>query len=110
VGPLMERMVNHPELRTRFLPDALPQDFWSATLLAFLAIFCLPRQFQVMAVEADNPRQLRAARWLLPTYLMIFSLFVPAIAAAGLMVIQGTIAPPDAYVLALPGALNQQAL
>jgi len=110
VGGLMERVVNQPELSERFLPDAFPPDFFASTLLAFCAIFCLPRQFQVVAVEADNPGQLRLARWLFPGYLLVFSIFVPAIAVAGLMVLGDTPGSPDTYVLALPGALGQKGL
>src|SRR6202161_759258 len=55
---------------TLFNSDAL-----ISTVLAAAAIFCLPRQFQVGVVECVDTGDLRYARWLLPTYLGLFSVF-----------------------------------
>ena len=40
-----------------------------STVLAAVAIFCLPRQFQVGVVECARTADLKLARWLLPAYL-----------------------------------------
>ena len=48
------------------------------------ANLCLPRQFHVAVVEFRNPRELRMARWLFPTYLAIFAALAMPIALAGL--------------------------
>lgn len=110
-GPvdLFEKIVTQPELRGKFLPGNLPDGFLAQTVLAMIAIFCLPRQFQVAAVEASGPRELQRARWLFPLYLMVFTLFVIPIAAAGMLNLPAGVAP-DNYVLALPAAGNNKAL
>ena len=74
-----------------------------------LAIFCLPRQFQVAAVEASGPRELQRALWLFPLYLLIFTVFVIPIAAAGMLTLPAGVAP-DNYTLALPAASDNLAL
>ena len=56
---------------------------FETTLLAAAAIFCLPRQFQVGVVECASPSDLQQARWLLPTYLGLFSAFAVPIVALG---------------------------
>lgn len=73
--------------------------FITATLLSFSAVLCLPRQFYVGFVELENPRDIRTARWLLPTYLMLTSLMVVPILAVGPLVLQGGFNNPDMYVL-----------
>ncbi|MEO8011062.1 MAG: hybrid sensor histidine kinase/response regulator, partial [Dokdonella sp.] len=79
--------------------DALPSGFFAQTVLAFAAIFCLPRQFQVGVVECENPADLRLARWLFPLYLLIICALVLPIVHAGSRAAIGTGVAPDAYVL-----------
>jgi signal transduction histidine kinase len=67
-----------------------------------LAMFCLPRQFQVGVVECENPNDLRTARWVFPIYLGLISLLVLPIAWAGLATSPGNDVSPDAFVLTLP--------
>lgn len=69
------------------------------TFLAAGAIFLLPRQFHVLAVEArggENP-----SRWGLPLYLLLFSLAVIPITAAGLLLVDGK-ENADLFVLMIP--------
>ncbi len=79
------------------------------TFLSASAVICLPRQFQVTVVENTDERHLATASWLFPLYLLLISLFVLPIAAAGLAE-----SPPDAdtdmFVLTLPMAHGQEAL
>lgn len=80
-------------------PD-LDSRFWAIILVASLAIFCLPRQFHVAFVEGGDPAQVKRARWIFPLYLLLTSLAVLPLVAAG-----GLFAPsvnPDLLVLALP--------
>ncbi len=79
--------------------------FFTQTVLAMAAIICLPRQFHVGVVENTDVKDLRTARWVLPAYLALISVFVLPIAAAGLSRLP--LAAPDTYVLALPMAANQ---
>jgi PAS domain S-box-containing protein len=74
-----------------------------ATLLAAAAIFCLPRQFQIGVVECADSRDLKRARWILPLYLGMFSVFaIPIVALA----VSGAHAVPpagsDTLMLSLP--------
>ena len=83
------------------LREPLPSAFLAQTLLALLAIVCLPRQFHVAVVECQDPADLRPARWLLIGYLALFSALVLPIAMAGQALLPAGIGP-DSYVLALP--------
>ncbi|MNH59929.1 Sensor protein TorS [compost metagenome] len=88
-------------------PD-LDGRFWAIVLVATLAIFCLPRQFHVAFVEGGDPAQVKRARWIFPLYLLLTSLAVLPLVAAG-----GLFAPstnPDLLVLALPLNSGQPAL
>lgn len=80
----------------------LPSGFFAQTLLAFAATFCLTRQFQVGVVECENPDDLRHARWIFPAYLLLVSLFVLPIVAAGTQAARGAALPADVSVLWLP--------
>ncbi|MEO0998940.1 MAG: hypothetical protein AAFX58_15630, partial [Pseudomonadota bacterium] len=82
--------------------DRLPATFLTQTLLASAAIFCLPRQFHVAVVEAQEGADLRAARWQFPLYLLVICLFVVPITVAGLNVLPAGRFAGDTFVLALP--------
>lgn len=75
--------------------------FVTQGLIAFTAIFCLPRQFQVGIVECADASDLRAARWMFPAYLAVISVLVVPIAALGLAR-AGPDVSPDSFVLWLP--------
>jgi PAS domain S-box-containing protein len=81
-----------------------------ATVLAAAAIFCLPRQFQVGVVECADSGDLKRARWILPTFLGIFSVF--AIPVVMLAVNGQHSVPPgsDTLILRLPLAYGAPAL
>ncbi|MBB5752349.1 PAS domain-containing hybrid sensor histidine kinase/response regulator [Prosthecomicrobium pneumaticum] len=79
------------------------------TLLSFCAIVLLPRQFHVTVVENNADSELRRARWLLPSYLVLINLFVVPIALAGLVLLPAGV-DADTYVVALPMAHGAEAL
>jgi len=79
------------------------------TFLSASAIICLPRQFQVTVVENIDERHLATASWLFPLYLFGMTLFIPAIALAGMTFLPET-ANPDLYVLTLPLSVGRQDL
>jgi len=96
--------------RTLF-EHAPPVGVLAQTLLGFLAIICLPRQFQVAVVECGDVRDIRKARWLFSGYLLLFSLMAVPIAAAGVALFGGdSSVPSDTFVLALPLAEGRDAL
>jgi Na+/proline symporter/signal transduction histidine kinase len=97
-----------PDIAAGFAPDPDRYGFgWIAmTVLAMLATFCLPRQFQVMVVENNDERHLDRAGWQFPLYLLAINLFILPIAIGGRLLLPG-ITNPDNLVLALPLAGGQ---
>ncbi|MEJ2400519.1 MAG: PAS domain-containing hybrid sensor histidine kinase/response regulator [Xanthomonadales bacterium] len=93
-----------------FSPWQLPEGFGVHLILAMAAILCLPRQFHVAIVEFRDRRELALARWLFPAYLAVFVVLIMPIALAGLEQFEGQAVHPDTYMLALPLALDQDAL
>jgi Na+/proline symporter/CheY-like chemotaxis protein len=93
-----------------FSPWQLPQGFGIHLILAMAAILCLPRQFHVAIVEFRDRRELALARWLFPAYLAVFAVLIMPIALAGLEQFSGQAVHPDTYMLALPIALDREAL
>lgn len=90
--------------------QGVPGGFVAQTLIAFTAILCLPRQFHVAVVECQDAGDLKPARWLFGGYLVLISVFVLPITLAGSHLLAGTAVSPDAYVLALPLALDREGL
>jgi PAS domain S-box-containing protein len=73
-----------------------------ATLLAAAAIFCLPRQFQVSVIECADSGDLKRARWILPLYLGLFSVFAVPIVALAVSGTHVVTAGSDTLMLTLP--------
>ena len=74
----------------------------ATTLLSFVAIIMLPRQFHVAVVENHSEREIKRAAWLFPLYLVLINLFVVPIAIAGLLTFAPGSVDSDMFVLALP--------
>jgi Na+/proline symporter/signal transduction histidine kinase len=89
-------------------PPHLDARFAAIILLATLSIFCLPRQFHVGFVEAVAPDHIRRARWVFPLYLIITSLAVLPLVAAGSL-FSGRV-DPDLLVLDIPFRHGARAL
>ncbi|WP_133000219.1 hybrid sensor histidine kinase/response regulator [Luteimonas arsenica] len=99
------------EATTTLFTQSPPVGFIGQTLLAFTAIICLPRQFHVAVVECMDVADIRRARWLFGGYLMLVSLAVVPIAAAGLAMHGGTPdVSADTLVLSLPMAEGRKLL
>ncbi|MFC7367048.1 MULTISPECIES: hybrid sensor histidine kinase/response regulator [Vreelandella] len=108
LGELMGHAENQLELQRQLANQDFGQSFWAQTLLAMLAILCLPRQFHVAVVENIHPDDASKARWLFPLYLLAIAFFVVPLAAAGLLLFSESGVEPDTYVLALSMASGQQ--
>ncbi|MBY4675939.1 hybrid sensor histidine kinase/response regulator [Marinobacterium arenosum] len=80
----------------------LTDSFITETLLACAAVICLPRQFHVTIVENTQASDLKLARWLFPLYLILISLFVLPISAAGSLQFDSNQVDADTFVLMLP--------
>lgn len=75
---------------------------WFFTIsLSFMAIFLLPRQFQVAVIENSREKHLKKAIWLFPLYLLLFNVFVIFIAWGGKLTFTNAV-NADYYTLLLP--------
>lgn len=98
-----------PNVPTLALPSQIPSGFLAQTLVAALAMICLPRQFHVAVVEASHVDDLKAARPLFATYLILTVLAIlPIVWWAGAELDQ--LSNPDMAVLLLPLLHDQQIL
>jgi len=86
------------------LDNGFSPGFLAQTMLAFCAMFCLPRQFQIGMVECEDAGDLARARWMVPLYLVVISVAVLPIVAAGRHMPLVRDGSADAWVLTLPMA------
>lgn len=95
------------------VPPSAPADlsgFGPLVLLGVLAMFTLPHQFHVGAVECRDERDVLRARWLFPLYLLLIALPILPLARAGDALLGGQGVPSDLYVLALPLSQGNEGL
>jgi Na+/proline symporter len=85
----------------------VPDTFWVQTLLAGLAIICLPRQFHVAVVELRDEKHIRGARRWFAVYLVLTIIAIIPIASWALHATPGYLAIPDVAVLSLPLSYGQ---
>jgi len=81
---------------------------WIQTLLAMLAVFCVPLQFHMTVVEHTNEADDRRARWLFPLYLLIAAICVIPVLHLTVALYGSTNIDPDTYILNLPLTLGSQ--
>ena len=101
-GALFEAARQHPQTAALFLREPSVDTLVATTLLSFVAIILLPRQFHVAVVENNNEGEIKRAAWLFPLYLVLINLFVVPIAIAGLITFPKGSIDSDMFVLALP--------
>ncbi len=77
--------------------------FWYL-LLSALAIFLLPRQFQVSVVENEDEKHIIPAMWIFALYLLVINFLVLPIALGGEIWFEGTnsVFNSDMFMLSLP--------
>lgn len=102
---LITRDVSHTfnEVKMYGVPDT----FWVQTLLAALAIICLPRQFHVAVVELRDEKHIRGARRWFAVYLILTTIAIVPIASWAMHAAPQYLAIPDIAVLSLPLSYNQ---
>ena len=81
--------------------DLATPSFFAQTLVAFCAMFCLPRQFLLGVVECADPKDLLRARWMFPLYMLVVSAAVLPILAAGMLLPSVRDGASDAWLLNL---------
>jgi Na+/proline symporter/CheY-like chemotaxis protein/two-component sensor histidine kinase len=103
-GPLalVSEAMQRPSTATIFSREPRLDTLIAMTLLSFVAIIMLPRQFHVAVVENNNEDEIKRAVWLYPVYLVLINLFVVPIALAGLLTFSPGKVDSDMFVLALP--------
>jgi Na+/proline symporter/signal transduction histidine kinase/CheY-like chemotaxis protein len=101
-GALFAAAHHHPATAAIFARSPPFDTFVVTTLLSFVAIILLPRQFHVAVVENHSEGEIKRAAWLFPLYLVLINLFVVPIALAGLLTFPTGNVDSDMYVLALP--------
>ena len=106
-GPGLAASLERP---VQQLEHGLPPGFMVQTLLAFCAVFCLPRMFQVSFVECEEPGHVRHARWIFPGYLLLVSVLVLPIVAASEQLPELGLSSPDSWLLRLPMAHGSHAI
>src|SRR5262245_54589812 len=103
-GPaaLFARALKEPATAAVLTGEPAVGTLMASTLLAFIAIVLLPRQFHVTVVENNSEREVKRAAWMFPLYLVLINLFVIPIALAGLLTFDHNRVDSDMFVLALP--------
>src|SRR5262245_36380332 len=103
-GPwaLFREAMARPDIAKVLSPEPHYASLIAMTLLSFVAIVLLPRQFHVTVVENRSEAEVRRAAWLFPIYLLLINLFVVPIAIAGLLTFRSGGVDSDMFVLALP--------
>jgi Na+/proline symporter/signal transduction histidine kinase/CheY-like chemotaxis protein len=84
--------------------------FMVLTLIAGLAFMTLPRDFHAMAVECNDPDDLRPARFIMIGYFVLTALLVVPITLAGAALLGGSNNDPDYFIIALPLASDAPGL
>ncbi len=101
-----ETTPDHPLFHSSFVSVS----FMLQTLLAGIAILCLPRQFQVGVVENESTDHIQSARWMFPMYLGLMMLFIAPLALSGHLFMKDLGFSPDTYVVSLPLVMGEETL
>jgi len=107
-GDLWAKAAKHGGILPTFTSGIGISNWITMTLLSFVCILLLPRQFHVTVVENNGESELRRAAWLFPLYLFLINLFVVPIAIAGLTNFPAESVDSDMFVLALPLSAQSQ--
>lgn len=100
-GSIAGEIASNPDYSHLLRPDYV--SWFSLTAISFFAVLFLPRQFHVMVVENSEEKHLKTAMWLVPLYMLLINLFVPAVAWGGLLM--GASGTPDMFMVSIP--INQ---
>ncbi|MBT3387966.1 MAG: histidine kinase, partial [Desulfobacula sp.] len=104
-GDLFAQASLVPQIKQLFVMEVNASTFtgwYNALFLAMMAIFLLPRQFQVIVVENVDENHLKKAVWLFPLYLLAINIFVIPIAFGGMLHFYGQCFSDPVCKLSLP--------
>ncbi len=113
MGDILARVRRSPELSGLLTLSVEPGAYaaWGIGIfLSMIAVFFLPRQFQVAVVENVNESHVDRAVWMFPLYLLAINIFVLPVALGGLLRFPGGGVDTDTFVLSLPMAAGQEGL
>ena len=88
IGDFFEKAGRVPQIKELFVMPVTPagiSGWYNGLFLAMMAVFLLPRQFQVIVVENVDEKHLDRAIWLFPLYLLAINIFVIPVAFGGMM-------------------------
>ena len=102
IGALAGKAMTDPVIHAAVGVAPDPGYWIVVTMLAAFAVIALPRQFHVGIVENRDSRDIGAASWGFPLYLVLINVFVLPIAVAGMATLSDTGLDRDMTVLALP--------
>ncbi len=108
-GDLFEQASYVPQIKQLFVMEVNASTFtgwYNALFLAMMAIFLLPRQFQVVVVENVDEKHLKKAVWLFPLYLLLINIFVIPIAFGSMLHFFGQCAQDPVCKQTLSGTFN----
>jgi Na+/proline symporter/signal transduction histidine kinase len=111
-GDIFQQAWAHQDLKKLFTiePSSSYASWAGLMLVSMLAIFFLPRQFQVSVTENIQEKHIDKAVWVFPLYLLLINIFVLPIALAGKLIFIDQAVDADTYVLAFPLHFNASAL
>ncbi|MCH4246653.1 MAG: hybrid sensor histidine kinase/response regulator [Acinetobacter populi] len=106
---------NLQQIKTDFLDNiyqiqqiGVPPSFWTQTILAGLAIICLPRQFHVAVVELREESHIKGARRWFGGYLILTTIAIIPLASWALHTPMDILPVADIAVLMLPMSYNNE--
>ncbi len=111
---IFEKVATDPKLEqlTIIQHEKSSSEWFWYLLLSALAIFLLPRQFQVSVVENEDEKHILSAKWVFALYLFLINFLVLPIALGGKIWFENSMAAmnPDMFMLSLPLASDIPAM
>lgn len=108
-APLQNQSFGFEHMQFNFSPQKINIDFFIYGILGLIAIVCLPRQFYVAVIQANDPHDINRARFPFVLYLFLTSIIALPIALASFAVLP-TGFRADLLVIDLPLKFGNEAL
>ena len=102
IGPLSTLIQSRPDIEPLINRSSGFTTVAAMTLLSFLIILLLPRQFHMTMVENRDELDTKRAAWMFPAYLILINLFVIPIALGSNLIFPPGMIDRDMAVLELP--------